>query len=78
MAFRLLVIIAVGATCAIASTNAGIKCKLLFDGRVPPSAKPADFDKNSSIYDHQFVHGQSMSLVYLEVLVLNFDRSDMG
>ncbi|KAF8494540.1 hypothetical protein JB92DRAFT_2995759 [Gautieria morchelliformis] len=35
------------------------KCQLLFDGRIAPEVDAADFDKNSSIYDHQFVHGES-------------------
>ncbi|KAI5121648.1 hypothetical protein M0805_001175 [Coniferiporia weirii] len=36
-------------------------CKILFDGRVSASTTRADFDKNSSIYDHQFVHGQNQT-----------------
>ncbi|GJJ14876.1 hypothetical protein Clacol_009145 [Clathrus columnatus] len=38
-----------------------IKCPILFDGRVHKNVQPADFDKNSSIYDHQFVHGQNQT-----------------
>lgn len=34
-------------------------CPILFDGRVPLSAKPADFDKNTSVYNYQYVHGTS-------------------
>ena len=34
-------------------------CKMLFDGRVPQKVTPSDFDKNTSIFDHQFVHGES-------------------
>lgn len=37
-------------------------CTILFDGRVPPSAKPADFDKNTSVYNYQYVHGTSETL----------------
>jgi len=52
-------------TAVISGCNAlklpGHSCKVLFDGRVPLSMQPADFDKNSSIYDHQFVHGESVS-----------------
>ena len=44
------------ATCTVSHT-AG--CTLLFDGRVPPSAKPADFDKSTSVYNYQYVHGTS-------------------
>ncbi|CCA72240.1 hypothetical protein PIIN_06174 [Serendipita indica DSM 11827] len=36
-------------------------CSLLFDGRVPVTAKPADFDKNTSIYNYQFVHGANQT-----------------
>lgn len=36
-------------------------CTLLFDGRVPFSAKPADFDKDTSLYDHQYVHGENQT-----------------
>ncbi|KAF8881406.1 hypothetical protein CPB84DRAFT_1791812 [Gymnopilus junonius] len=39
----------------------GIRCPVLFDGRVPKSMTPPDFDKNSSIFDHQFVHGQNQT-----------------
>jgi hypothetical protein len=35
------------------------KCQLVFDGRIAPKVDAADFDKNSSIYDHQSVHGES-------------------
>lgn len=34
-------------------------CEIVFDGRLSLDVKPADFDKNASIYDHQFVHGES-------------------
>lgn len=34
-------------------------CEVIWDGRVSLQTTPADFDKNSSIYDHQFVHGDS-------------------
>lgn len=34
-------------------------CEVIWDGRVSLHTTPADFDKNSSIYDHQFVHGDS-------------------
>lgn len=51
--------------CTVAASISGAlgapskACKILFDGRLPLSVQPADFDKNSSIYDHQFVHGES-------------------
>lgn len=58
-----------------------LKCPLLFDGRVHKDVTPADFDKNTSIYDHQFVHGQST--VYFLSLLNNMTsyhatRSNMG
>lgn len=45
------------------TSQLGKECKILFDGRVPQRMTPPDFDKNSSIFDHQFVHGQSESFV---------------
>ncbi|KAF8179614.1 hypothetical protein BJ912DRAFT_883052 [Pholiota molesta] len=50
-----------GASSATSSGAPGKKCTLLFDGRVPQKMTPADFDKNSSIFDHQFVHGQNQT-----------------
>ncbi|PPQ71152.1 hypothetical protein CVT25_004770 [Psilocybe cyanescens] len=44
---------------APSGSSAKKECTILFDGRVPQHMTPADFDKNSSIFDHQFVHGQS-------------------
>jgi len=46
-----------GTTAKVSAT----KCKLLFDGRVQQGVTPADFDKNTSIYDHQFVHGDNQT-----------------
>ncbi|EJD07657.1 uncharacterized protein FOMMEDRAFT_150198 [Fomitiporia mediterranea MF3/22] len=36
-------------------------CTILFDGRIPPSVVPADFDTSSSVYDDQFVRGQNQT-----------------
>ncbi|KAI0346707.1 hypothetical protein BDW22DRAFT_794508 [Trametopsis cervina] len=36
-------------------------CDIIWDGRVSLLTTPADFDKNSSIYDHQFVHGDNQT-----------------
>ncbi|KZS97141.1 hypothetical protein SISNIDRAFT_406506 [Sistotremastrum niveocremeum HHB9708] len=36
-------------------------CPILFEGRIPQYITPADFDKNSSVYDHQFVHGDNQT-----------------
>ncbi|KAI0797405.1 hypothetical protein BC629DRAFT_1581687 [Irpex lacteus] len=36
-------------------------CEVIWDGRVSLHTTPADFDKNSSIYDHQFVHGDNQT-----------------
>lgn len=54
-------------------------CNILWDGRIPLDIVPADFDKNSSVYDHQFVHGDSKSSlpVYSEIILI-FDRPDLG
>lgn len=37
------------------------QCPILFDGRVSLLARAADFDKNSSKFDHQFVHGENQT-----------------
>jgi len=42
-----------------ATTNK--KCRVLFDGRLPRDITPSQFDQNSSIYDHQFVHGDNQT-----------------
>lgn len=34
-------------------------CKVIFDGRIPLSYTSATFDTNSSVFDDQFVHGES-------------------
>lgn len=34
---------------------------MVWDGRVTLKTTPADFDKNSSIFDHQFVHGENQT-----------------
>lgn len=34
-------------------------CGIVFDGRIPLSYRPATFDTNSSVFDDQFVHGES-------------------
>ncbi|KZT35386.1 hypothetical protein SISSUDRAFT_1071847 [Sistotremastrum suecicum HHB10207 ss-3] len=36
-------------------------CKILFDGRVPLTATPADFDKTTSLYNNQFILGQNQT-----------------
>jgi hypothetical protein len=40
-------------------TLATKKCDILFDGRVPWSATLADFEKSTSIYNNQYILGQS-------------------
>lgn len=37
------------------------KCEILFDGRVPWSATPADFEKSTSIYNNQYILGQNQT-----------------
>jgi hypothetical protein len=44
---------------APATTLKNTACPILFDGRVGLTAKPADFDKNTSVYNHQYDLGQS-------------------
>ena len=34
-------------------------CNIVFDGRIPLSYTPSTFDTNSSVFDDQFVHGES-------------------
>ncbi|KZV87211.1 hypothetical protein EXIGLDRAFT_652353 [Exidia glandulosa HHB12029] len=36
-------------------------CPILFDGRVALTARAADFDKDTSKFDHQFVHGENQT-----------------
>lgn len=50
----IIVAITLAPTSVLAAT-----CELLFDGRVPQNYTAADFDKPTSIYDHEFVHGTS-------------------
>ena len=60
--FTLIVLAAVANSVLTAPTGFGqVACPILFDGRVPLLETAADFDKNSSRYDHQFVHGDSES-----------------
>ena len=46
-------------------THATTECQVLFDGRIAQNVEPADFDRNTSIYDHQFVHGESDLAFYV-------------
>ncbi|KIJ54763.1 glycoside hydrolase family 131 protein [Sphaerobolus stellatus SS14] len=53
--------LAYGVFASPSSSSLPKKCKMLFDGRVAVPTTPADFDKNSSIFDHQFVHGENQT-----------------
>ncbi|EIN04659.1 hypothetical protein PUNSTDRAFT_128217 [Punctularia strigosozonata HHB-11173 SS5] len=48
-------------TALLAHVASAQKCPLIWDGRVTLRTTPADFDKNSSIYDHQYVHGENQT-----------------
>jgi hypothetical protein len=59
VAFFVLLRVAVSVFASPAAS--GKKCNILFDGRVSVKTTAADFDKNTSIFDHQFVHGQNQT-----------------
>jgi len=65
MSTRLLAVLVFLVTARGAAVTAK-SCNILFDGRIPLDAQPSDFDKNTSIYDHQFVHGENQT--WAEVL----------
>jgi len=46
---------------SFARVTSAAKCDILFDGRVPLTTTPADFDTPSSLYNDQFVHGENQT-----------------
>ncbi|KAL5115533.1 hypothetical protein ACEQ8H_006596 [Pleosporales sp. CAS-2024a] len=63
----------------VLSTIALVQCqKIVFDGRVPSTATPADFDATTSLFDPNFVKGQNVtfsSLVKLSGQTSLFDAA---
>ncbi|KAH7103701.1 hypothetical protein BKA62DRAFT_755916 [Auriculariales sp. MPI-PUGE-AT-0066] len=55
---------------ALAVPSPAPKCSLLFDGRVPLMATAADFDKETSVFDDKYVHGQNQT--WSEILKFPF------
>jgi len=53
--------ISVGLLSLVASVAANKGCTILWDGRVPVTATPEDFTKNTSLYNPQFVLGQNQT-----------------